>query len=201
MPRIQCMLGARSDIYVGSTPYNFTLDEHGRAVADVDDRLHVQCFISLEHYRLVPDDMILGETAAPPVSLEDADDSDDSENTDDDPIITATVTGPTPDLSTALGIQLPEGEGSTGEENGGSGDNSDADADNTGGTSDTDAPEGNQDGQQGEGQGETPPPAGETGEQSKAPEGEGEKADAPKPEKKRAGRPKKTDAAAKPNAE
>lgn len=190
MPRIQCMLGPQSDVYVGSTPYNFVLDEHGRAVATVEDRLHVQCLISIEHYRLLPDDMILGQSITPPPVIDDTEDDDDDAN--------GTGTDAATDNGAAPGIVLPEDEGATGEENGGSGDN-------TGGTSDTDAPEGDQNGQQDEGQGKTPPPADESGEQSKAPEGEGvkeaPKPEAPKPEKKRAGRPKKADAATKPNAE
>ncbi|RUQ96370.1 hypothetical protein ELZ21_15690 [Brucella abortus] len=61
MPRIQCLLGPQSDIYVGGVAYNFTTDEHGRAVANVPSQLHAQCFLSTQHYRLLPDDMILGD--------------------------------------------------------------------------------------------------------------------------------------------
>ncbi|MBJ6722432.1 hypothetical protein I2750_19725 [Bacillus sp. PR5] len=203
MPRIQCLRGPQTDVYVGGIAYNFVTDEHGRAVANVPNQLHAQCFLSIEHYRLVPDDMILGDA----VETEHVVD-------DDDPGVVvqivepgkdaAIVTEQTNDAAGELGIVPPESAGN-GDEGKSEDDNSDDDADKNGENADTDAADGDQDGQKGE---ENPRPNGEPGEQPKAPEGEGttetpaaDAADAPKPEKKRAGRPKKADAAAKPNAE
>lgn len=182
MPRIQCLLGPQSDIYVGGVAYNFTTDEHGRAVANVPSQLHAQCFLSTQHYRLVPDDMILGDAVA----------TDDFVNEGGMQVVSQIV-------EPGASNQQPADDNGTGV------DNSAGTGDDNGAGDDTNAENGDQDGQKDEGQGETPPPAGESGEQSKAPEGEGvkeaPKPDAPKPEKKRAGRPKKADAATKPNAE
>lgn len=61
MPRIQCLLGPKSDVYVGGIAYNFVTDEHGRAVANVPNQLHVQCFLSIDHFRLLPDGVVLGD--------------------------------------------------------------------------------------------------------------------------------------------
>lgn len=84
MPRIQCLLGPVSDVYVGGTAYNFTLDEHGRAIADVPNQVHAQCFLTIQHYRLVPDDMVLGDGAPTTKGKGKAKSSKSGKSADDD---------------------------------------------------------------------------------------------------------------------
>jgi hypothetical protein len=59
MPIIQCLAGAVTES-VGGQPYSFQFDKHGRAVANVTNLVHAECFLSVTaHYRKV-------EPAAPP---------------------------------------------------------------------------------------------------------------------------------------
>jgi YD repeat-containing protein len=65
MPLIECKLGPTTQ-HVAGTPYTFEYDEHRRAVAEVHNLVHVQCFLSVEHYQEAP------ATPAPaPVSPDD----------------------------------------------------------------------------------------------------------------------------------
>lgn len=182
MPRIQCLLGPQSDIYVGGVAYNFTTDEHGRAVANVPSQLHAQCFLSTQHYRLLPDDMILGDAVQ----------TEQLVNDDDMEVVSQIVEPGASNQQSA-------------DDTGNGGDHSGANSDENGAGEDADASNGDQDGQKGD---ESQQPNGQPGEQQKAPEGEGttvtpqpDASDVAKPEKKKAGRPKKADAATKVNAE
>lgn len=55
MPLIECKLGHR-EVAVGSETYAFNRDDFGRYVATVHDPRHVMCFVSVEHYREVPEE-------------------------------------------------------------------------------------------------------------------------------------------------
>lgn len=199
MPRIQCLLGPASDVYIGGTAYNFENDRHGRAVADVYDELHVRCLISIEHYRLLPDDMLLGDpassTALSPVGGGEQVDDDD----EDDGNITETTLllggG-----SFTPGIQLPDGTATGESQPAGEGEGTSGEADKTPGNPDTNANNADSNGQGGDnsGAGEPPvppvtTPATPPAEPVKLEKPEGEAAP------KSRGRPKKADAAPKPN--
>ena len=49
MNLIQCLLGPR-ETQVGGQTYNFQFDREQRAVAEVYNLVHLQCFLSVEHY-------------------------------------------------------------------------------------------------------------------------------------------------------
>ncbi len=54
MALIQCKLGP-GERTVGSDTYAFRVDEHGRAVAEVQNLAHQICFLSVEHYLIAPE--------------------------------------------------------------------------------------------------------------------------------------------------
>lgn len=52
--KIQCKLGPAQPV-VGGHTYDFTLDEHGRYVAEVPNIVHQMVMLSVEHYIVAPD--------------------------------------------------------------------------------------------------------------------------------------------------
>ncbi|MCL7999989.1 hypothetical protein M8994_17270 [Brucella sp. 21LCYQ03] len=205
MPRIQCLLGPATDVYIGGTAYNFENDRYGRAVAEVADELHVRCLISIEHYRLVPDDMLLGDpamtgTALSPLGGGEPEDDDDDED-DGNGLETTLLLG---GQSFTPGITQPE----NGNANpaGGEGDGSGEGSDKTVTETDTDLNKTDSTGQNGDnsgaGAGTTEHPV-TPATTTTTPAAEPVKVEKPKQEDapKSRGRPKKADAATKPSGE
>jgi len=205
MPRIQCLLGPASDVYIGGTAYNFENDGYGRAIADVHDELHVRCLISIEHYRLVPDDMLLGDpassTALSPVGGGEPEDDEDNADEDDGNITETTLL--LGGGSFTPGIQLPDGAETGQSQPAGEGAGSSGEADKTPANPDTDLDKTDSTGQGGDNSGSGEPPVPPVTTPATPPaevvklekDEKSEKASATKSR----GRPKKADAETKPN--
>ena len=204
MPRIQCLLGPASDVYIGGTAYNFENDQYGRAIAEVSDELHVRCLISIEHYRLVPDDMLLGDPAMSGTALSPLG-GDEPEGDDDD---TLQLGG----QSFTPGITQPEnGNDGNADPAGGEGNGSGDGTDKTVTEPDTNLNKTDASGQGGDnsgagaGAGNTEPPVTPVTPAitTTTPAAEPVKVEKPKTEDapKSRGRPKKAEAVTKPSAE
>lgn len=202
MPRIQCLLGPASDVYIGGTAYNFENDKYGRAIAEVSDELHVRCLISIEHYRLVPDDMLLGDPAMSGTALSPLG-GDEPEDDDDDtlqlggqsftPVIAQPENGNDGNANPAGGEGNGSGDGT---------DNTVTEPDTDLNKTDSNGPDGDNSGA-GAGNTEPPVPPVTPVVTTTTPAAEPVKAEKPEGEAapKSRGRPKKADAATKPSGE
>lgn len=64
---IECTTGPVTEQVCGRS-YTFDLDDQGRAVTRVDLDSHIECFLSVEHYRLVADGPVPSTPALDPVT-------------------------------------------------------------------------------------------------------------------------------------